>query len=404
VTIVLVNRTLKQICLCLFLSLLAAATSANAEIKGGPAAGKNSSVTIFINDATGAHVASGNGFIADERGMIATSCRLLTKWFEKVEYSISVELYNGTVYPMDHVISNSCINDLVMIKINAERLPAVKIAAGNKPRVRDRVYIISRGSDTKASVFNSVIKTVRTKSGIFHLGLDTRPQQDGSPVFNPRGEVVGILILPGKNKDRHIVVPAKNILKELSKCMVLEKDITATEPSPASVLAAPVPLRVPENGKGSAGVVVQNGEELALSRASSYDKSGLYKEAIKAYEQAIRFNPGRVDAYMSLGLDYYKIGNYSEAVHAYKQAIKIKPDEQSAYNKLAAAYILLGKYSMALDAFKESLKTDPHNPETHFNLGVAYIISGDKDGAISEYTILRDLDKNRADKLLELIY
>jgi tetratricopeptide (TPR) repeat protein len=397
------NKTIKRICFCLFLSLLAAAASADARVRGDLPAAKSSVVTIFINNGNGEHVASGSGFVADEEGMIATSCRLLTKWLEKVEYSISVELDNGTVYQMDHVISNSCKNDLVMIKINAGGLPAAKISAGNRLREGERVYVISRRPEAKVSIFNSVIKTIRKKSGIFHLGLSITSQQDGSAVFNPSGEVVGILALPGKKTDHHIVVPAKYILKELSKCRVLEREITANESS-RTIPAAPTPAKIPENAKNSAVGDGRDTAKQALSLATSYEKSGMYKEAIEVYKRALKLDPDRVDSYVSLGLDYYKIGKYSEAVDAYKQAIKIKPDEQSAYNKLAAVYILLGEYSLALDAFKESLKTDPQNPDTHFNLGIAYILSGDRDGAVDEYTILRELDKNRADKLLELIY
>lgn len=398
------NRTSRLVCLCLLLSLLAAATVANAEIGDDLPAGKSSTVTVFIDDGSGKHVASGNGFIADEGGMIATSCRLLTIWLEKVEYSISVKLDNGSVYPMEHVISNSCRNDLVMIKINARELPAVRIAAGQKPKAGERVYMISRSLGAKARVFDSVIKSVRRRSNIFHLGLAFSAHQDGSPVFNRRGEVVGMLTLIGKRKNRHIVVPVKYILKELSKCRVLEREIAATESSRAGLPAAPSPLSVPENAQKGGETAARDAAELALSRAVSYEKSGVYNKAIEYYKQVIELDPDRIDAFMGLGLDYYKIGKYSEAVDAYKQALKINPDEQAAHNKLAAVYILMGKYSLALKAFKASLKADPKNPETHFNLGIAYIISGDTDGAVGEYTILRELDKNRADKLLNLIY
>ena len=388
----------------MFLSLLAVATTANAGIRDSLPTGKSSAVTVFINDRTGAHVASGNGFVVDEGGMIATSCRLLTKWLEKVEYSISVELETGAVYPMEHVVSNNCGNNLAMININAHGLPAVKIAAGHKPKTGDRIYVMSRTPGAKTVVSNGMIKSVREKSDIFQLDLNVNRLQDGSPVFNSRGEVVGILTFLRK-ESRHIAVPAKYIIKELTKCRVLAKELPVTGGPAVSVPAAPIPARVmPGKSRESAKIAARDSAEREFSRAASYERTNMFKEAIEAYKQAVKLKPDYVDAYMQLGLDYYRIGRYSDAVEAYKQAVKINPNDQAAYNKLAATYILLGEYPLAIKMFKESLKTDPRNPETHFNLGVACIISGDKDGAINEYTILRELDKDRADKLLDLLY
>ena len=388
----------------MFLSLLAAATAANAESRGGLPTGKSSAVTVFINDKTGAHVVSGNGFVVDEGGMIATSCRLLTKWLEKVEYSISVELETGAVYPMEHVVSNNCSNNLAMINIRARGLPAAKIAAGYRPKTGDRISVISMTPDAKTVVSNGVIKSVREKTEIFQLDLNINRRQDGSPVFNHKGEIVGILTFPRKER-RHIAVPAKNILKELTKCRVLVKELPPVEGVAAAPIVPPPPKAVaPVKNKETAKSVLRDSAEREFSRASSYERSSMYKEAIEAYKQALKLKPDYVDAYLKLGLDYYRLGRYSDAVGAYKNALKINPKDHAAYAKLAATYILLGEYPLAIRMFKESLKTDPRNPETHFNLGVACIISGDKDGAINEYTILRDLDKDRADKLLDLIY
>jgi tetratricopeptide (TPR) repeat protein len=73
------------------------------------------------------------------------------------------------------------------------------------------------------------------------------------------------------------------------------------------------------------------------------------------------------------------------------------------YNKLGAAYVILGEYQLALDAFKESIKIDPRSSDTHFNLGVAFILAGDKNGALEQYILLKELDKHQAEKLLKLI-
>jgi len=43
-------------------------------------------------------------------------------------------------------------------------------------------------------------------------------------------------------------------------------------------------------------------------------------------------------------------------------------------------------------------------PETHLNLGMTYLQMGDKGSALEEFKILKDLDKEMANRLFNLIY
>ena len=95
-----------------------------------------------------------------------------------------------------------------------------------------------------------------------------------------------------------------------------------------------------------------------------------YIKAIDTYKQAIRINPDYVNAHCNLGFCYGALGNYIEAIGAYKQAIRIKPDFAFA----------------------------------HYNLGLCYVVERQKGDALDEYSILKDLDKELANKLFNRIY
>jgi Flp pilus assembly protein TadD len=58
---------------------------------------------------------------------------------------------------------------------------------------------------------------------------------------------------------------------------------------------------------------------------------------------------------------------------------------------------------MATDILKKAIDIDPDNSSAHFNLGIAYYLSGDTLAAQKECTILRDLDKTKADSLINLM-
>jgi tetratricopeptide (TPR) repeat protein len=243
------------------------------------------------------------------------------------------------------------------------------------------------------------IKNARKSDDIFQVTVPITPSGDGSPVFNSKGEVIGLsTLLHGKKQAQHIVIPSRNVSKEFTLYRDLFNELAALP------LAPPAPLAVPLKKRDEIpSTRLQEKGEQEFLRGISYEKSGMYEEAMSAYVQALEINPDYMDAYVNLGLVYYRLGKYSKAVDAYKNALRINPANPSVCNKLGAAYVILGEYPLALDAFKQSIKIDPRSSDTHFNLGVAFILAGDKNGALEQYIVLKELDKSRAEKLLNLI-
>jgi tetratricopeptide (TPR) repeat protein len=136
---------------------------------------------------------------------------------------------------------------------------------------------------------------------------------------------------------------------------------------------------------------------------ASYGELGRHNEAVKALKKALRLKPDYADAYYNLGNSYFKLGLHNEAVEAYKHAIRIKPDYAEAYYNLGACYGQLSRYDEATEAYKQVLRLKPNSTEAHYNLGGTYSSMGDRQSALAEYEILKALDKEQADKLLQLI-
>jgi tetratricopeptide (TPR) repeat protein len=133
-------------------------------------------------------------------------------------------------------------------------------------------------------------------------------------------------------------------------------------------------------------------------------KSGKYQEAVDAYKQAIRIQPDFAAAHYNLGHAYRKLGKNQEALDAFKQAIRIRPDLAIAHENLGATYLVLGRKQEAIDAYKQAIRIRPDLASAHFSLGVTYLIVKDKDSARDQYEILKDLDKEKANKLFKLIH
>jgi tetratricopeptide (TPR) repeat protein len=138
--------------------------------------------------------------------------------------------------------------------------------------------------------------------------------------------------------------------------------------------------------------------------AWSYHQEGRFSEAVESSKQAIRLQPDFAMAHYNLGNGYAGLKKYGPAADAYKQAIRLDYDYAEAHLNLGAAYNQLGRYPEAIESYQRALRLKPLMPEGHLNLGMTYLKLGDKGSAVEEYKILKDLDKEMANRLFNLIY
>ncbi len=135
-----------------------------------------------------------------------------------------------------------------------------------------------------------------------------------------------------------------------------------------------------------------------------YQRLGRSQEAIQASRDAIRLHPDLAAAHYNLGNSYAALKRYQDAADSYKQAIRIEFDYAQAHLNLGSAYLELGRIEDAMDSYKRALLLKPLMPEGHLNLGMAYLKLGNRGSAIEEYKILKDLNKEMANSLFDLIY
>ena len=366
---------------------------------------KNTVVTIYVDDKNGKRIASGSGFIVDQNGVIATNCNIIVKWFEEVGNTLNAEIEGGVHFPIEDLISSKCENNLALFKIEATGLPAVKLAAYYKLMQGESIFVIGNQSGFETTISDGSIRSIRGKNKLIQISIPVTPERSGSPVFNIKGEAIGaVIFLPKKGKDLNFAVPLKGIAKQLDRYRKLKKQSVKIDTPSSIYTPSTKPLTEPKHYKAKKKAEKDTDSANAhFLRGCSYDELNMYKEAIKAYQQSVKIKPDFAEAYVNLGATYYKLGRYANAIDAYKRAIQIKPSS-SVYNKLGAIYIINGKYSIARDTFKKATDIDPNDAVAHYNLGVAYFLNGETNAAFREYIILKDLDKERAKSLVDLIY
>jgi tetratricopeptide (TPR) repeat protein len=137
--------------------------------------------------------------------------------------------------------------------------------------------------------------------------------------------------------------------------------------------------------------------------AGSYSRLGRLDEAIETFKQCIRIKPESEVAHFNLGLVYGRLHRFEDGIVEFQKAASINPKFADAYFGLGLFYNALKRPNKAIDAYKEVLRLKPDDPEVHYELGKAYLLSWDKISAMKEYNILKDLDKELANQLLDFI-
>lgn len=102
---------------------------------------------------------------------------------------------------------------------------------------------------------------------------------------------------------------------------------------------------------------------------------------------------------------YYNLNlPYGETMIRQERALQVQPDSVEDYNNLGLACGKSGNHRGAIKAFKEAILLKPDHAEAHYNLAVTYLILREKDAALREYNVLKNIDQERAIRLFDLIH
>ena len=142
----------------------------------------------------GQSATAGSGFILTEDGYIVTN-------FHVVEgaSAVSVSFMDGTELPTT-VVGFDSTNDVAVLKVDAQGLPAARLGSSSVVNVGDMVVAIGNplgelnatqtvgyicGKDREITTGGTIINMLQTDAAI-------NPGNSGGPLFNMAGEVIGI--------------------------------------------------------------------------------------------------------------------------------------------------------------------------------------------------------------------
>ena len=143
---------------------------------------------------------SGSGFIISQDGNIITNYHVI-EYADKQKQPITVMLHDGTKYEAT-IVGTEESNDIAVLKIEATGLNAASIGDSDAISVGETVYAVGNPlgelefsmSTGHVSALDRVITTQESESvNMFQVDAAVNPGNSGGPVYNTRGEVIGVV-------------------------------------------------------------------------------------------------------------------------------------------------------------------------------------------------------------------
>jgi tetratricopeptide (TPR) repeat protein len=133
-------------------------------------------------------------------------------------------------------------------------------------------------------------------------------------------------------------------------------------------------------------------------------RSGLPREAVAAFREALRLDPGdRAAAGLELGRALRDLGDHHRAVAAYREALARHPERAELWTELASLYSEIGLFAESDQAVREAIRLRPANAAAWRTIATNSLRQGARDSAQRAYQRMKELNPDFADEILKWV-
>lgn len=177
---------------------------------------KDTVVYIKIYDENGKQFASGSGFVIHNSGIVVTNYHVVSGASE-IKCSINIGGENK-IYDVEHILNYDTAKDIAIIKLkNASDLPVVKLADSDQVELAEDVVAIGNPMELQNTISTGIVSGMRNMFGIDYIQTTAAisPGSSGGPLFNSKGEVIGMTTLTVLNSQNINFAVTSNNVKSL---------------------------------------------------------------------------------------------------------------------------------------------------------------------------------------------
>lgn len=383
--------------------LFAAVSPPAAAEPGGPAeriAAANLPLAVVIFGTrrdSGAPVQS-SGCVVDARGIVLTTAHQIGGVDD-----LRGKTADGRAFALTPEVVDEAL-DFSLLRADARFDGAVSVGSSASLRVGAPLVSLSTPLNLEFSLVSGLVSSLnRTYRSVpvFQAEMNTSPGSSGAPVFDARGDLVGIVL--GRLNDQPwmtVVLPVDRMHAGLDRLGVArprppaeaqedaelapepgitEMELWALEAYNAGVRADACAdkARMYERAVQLLPAFFEAWFNLGLARAGCGDGEG----AAAAYESARKLRPEALAPLRNLGLLRLEAGDPGGALECFREAARLAPEDARVQNDLGVALQRAERHAEAADAFRESLRIAPGHPPAMYNLAVSLLADGQEEAA-----------------------
>jgi Flp pilus assembly protein TadD len=368
-------------------------------------------VVVVAYDELGKPISQGSGFIVRQDGVIVTNHHVISR-ARKIKIKAADKIFD-----VRGLIDLDKDNDIAILKVDGEDMQTVSLGDMRRTGIGEKVYVISSPKGLENTISDGLLSGRREKAPkkiVLQITAPISPGSSGGPVFNKKGEVIGIATFVLRDSQNlNFAMPidsVKNKIRDFDASKI--KEVRIEDYQKTAEYWFNLGYAYSSAGKKTEAIkayreaisIKPNLVNAHYNLGNVYGRLGRNEEAIESYKQALRIRPTYAEAHNNLGNIYINLRQYKEAAESCKQAIRLKPDFTEAHNNLGLTYANLGDNQKAVECYKQAIRIKPGYSIAHYNLGRSYLALKDTSAALDQYKILQKLDKVRADRLFKQIY
>ena len=246
---------------------------------------------------------------------------------------------------------------LILLSQNQEKIEEFKLKEEIRDRVREEVDYTFRHATSLLSVFLIVLTFFPASAAIWIWFLQTKlankiditEQEIDSFKYDTicqLKEIVGEaqIILDELKEQSH---KADEKIEQLQKDTLIQYSATKADNSEPLMMANDY-----------------------AKQADQFFLVGRLKEAINAYNQALKIYPEMADVWNNRGVVLTRLKMFDEAISSYDRALQIRADYADAWNNRGVSLIELQHYQEAINSFEQGIKVKPDYADAWNNRGV----------------------------------
>lgn len=284
---------------------------------------ENSKTVVVVEgyNFEGFRISQGSGFILSRDGLIITNYHVISG-----SSNITIKIGKDILH-VEALLDLDKENDLVILKIKSSDFPMVKLGTPSNIKIGEKIYVISSPEGFENTITEGIVSGLRDVEKeyekVLQITAPVSPGSSGGPVFNEKGEVIGVVTFQVEGAQNiNFALPVNftrwTFLQSLTLRHKESTTITLSEYLAEKELPGEY-IRLESFREESEKEYINSLAKILVKTQdwSSTPKSPPGKE-IEVYKKVLELNPTHATAHTVLFQKYWGMGHKKKALEHYK--------------------------------------------------------------------------------------